>query len=202
MAHGHVNRWTASIKRSANYMKIMKIKTPTDNALRRKVARRGFKLVKIRENSSWHDLYGLFMISNASTHWAVQFGMTAEEVNEWLTSDEQSPVVAGAGEAVWTWLDARCTRFLAVNYEELAERLRAGASDEESLAWCFEHGRRPSDEDIEIWNEFMTKRGWRDNSSAALAEAKRLRGFAQRDDIQTAFEFHLADESSDETPAS
>ena len=63
--------------------------------------------------------------------------------------------------------------------------------------WCFEHGRRPSEEDIEIWNEFMTKRGWRDSSSAALAEAKRMRGFAHRDDIQTAFEFHLADESSD-----
>jgi hypothetical protein len=45
----------------------------------------------------------------------------------------------------------------------------------------------------------MTKRGWRDSSSAALAEAKRLRGFAQREDIQTAFEFHRADESSDET---
>lgn len=36
-----------------------------------------------------------------------------------------------------------------------------------------------------------------DSSSAALAEAKRLRGFADRDDIQTAFEFHVADESSD-----
>jgi hypothetical protein len=47
----------------------------------------------------------------------------------------------------------------------------------------------------------MTKRGWRNSSSAALAEAKRLRGFAHRDEIRTAFAFHLADESSDETPA-
>ena len=88
-----------------------------------------------------------------------------------------------------------------MDYGALAERVLAGGTDEEVLAWCFENGRRPSEEDIEIWNEFMTKRGWCDSSSAALAEAKRLRGFAQRDDIQTAFEFHLADESSDETPA-
>ena len=79
----------------------------------------------------------------------------------------------------------------------MVDRVLAGGTDEEILAWCFELGRRPSEEDIEIWNEFMIKRGWRDSSSEKLAEAKRLRGFADRDDIQTAFEFHLADESSD-----
>jgi gluconokinase len=84
----------------------------------------------------------------------------------------------------------------------VAKQVLAGTTDEATLAWCFEHGRRPSEEEIEIWNEFMTKRGWRDSSSAALAEAKRLRGLAHREDIQTAFEFHRADESSDETPAS
>ena len=102
------------------------------------------------------------------------------------------------GTKVWTWFEARCTRFLGVNYEALAQRALAGGTDEEVLEWCFENGRRPSEEQIEIWNEFMTKRGWHDSSSAAVAEAKRLRGFAHRDDIQMAFEFHLADESSDE----
>jgi len=105
------------------------------------------------------------------------------------------------GTKVWTWFDARCTRFLTVDHEKLTERVLAGGTDEEVLEWCFEHGRRPGEEEIEIWNEFMIKRGWRDSSSGALAEAKRLRGLAHRDDIQTAFEFHLADESSDESPA-
>ena len=130
----------------------------------------------------------------------VYFGRMLDKIR--LKRAERLPDNYNVGTKVWTWFDARCTRFLAVDYEELAERVLAGATDEEALAWCFEHGRRPNDEDIEIWNEFMTKRGWRDSSSAALAEAKRLRGFAHRDDIQTAFEFHLADESSDETPAS
>ena len=88
-----------------------------------------------------------------------------------------------------------------MNYDALAQQVFAGSTDEEILAWCFQHGRRPGEEDIEIWNEFMTKRGWRDSSSEKLAEAKRLRGLANRDDIQTTFEFHLADESSDEAPA-
>lgn len=106
------------------------------------------------------------------------------------------------GTQVWTLFDARCTRFLVVEYEALVERVLRGGTDEEMLAWCYEQGRQPSEEDIEIWNEFMMKRGWRDRSSAVVAEYKRLRGFEHRDDIQTAFEFHVADESSDDTPVS
>ncbi|MGH7969613.1 MAG: DUF5069 domain-containing protein [Limisphaerales bacterium] len=98
------------------------------------------------------------------------------------------------GTAKWTWFDAHCTRFLNVDYDAVAKHTLEGGTDEEILEWCFLRGRRPSAEDIEIWNEFMTKRGWRDNSSEALAEAKRARGFGNRDDIQTAFEFHRADE--------
>jgi hypothetical protein len=129
----------------------------------------------------------------------VYFGRMLDKIR--LQAAGRMPAGYNLGTKVWTWFDARCTRFLAVNYEALAERVLAGGTDEEILAWCFEQGRRPSEEEIEIWNEFMTKRGWRDGTSAALAEAKRVRGFAHRDDIQTAFEFHLADESSDETPA-
>jgi hypothetical protein len=129
----------------------------------------------------------------------VYFGRMLDKIR--LHAAGRLPDGYNVGTTVWTWFDPRCTRFLAVDYRALAERVLAGGTDEEVLAWCFENGRRPSEEEIEIWNEFMTKRGWRDSSSTALAEAKRLRGFAQRDDIQTAFEFHVADESSDETPA-
>ena len=38
------------------------------------------------------------------------------------------------------------------------------------------------------------KRGWRDGGSEAPAEARRERGFANRDDLQTWFKFHRADE--------
>jgi len=53
------------------------------------------------------------------------------------------------------------------------------------LEWCFEKGRRPGEEEIEIWNSFILKRGWRDEASADLRAAKEREGFADRDDIQT-----------------
>lgn len=93
--------------------------------------------------------------------------------------------------------DGRCTRFLKVEYMTLVERVLQGGTDEEILEWCFQKGNRPGEEEILVWNAFMTKRGWRDDVSEWLMEEKKKRGFANRDDIQTAFDFHKADESED-----
>jgi hypothetical protein len=78
----------------------MQTRTPSDNALRRKAARQGYKLIKIRENSRWYNQYGPFMISDATTNCAVVYSMTGDEVQSWLTGDEKSPAVAGTGEVV------------------------------------------------------------------------------------------------------
>ena len=94
-------------------------------------------------------------------------------------------------------MDGRCTRFLKIDYPQLVERTLAGGTDEEILEWCFQHGRRPNDEEILVWNSFMSKRGWRDEASEGLEEEKRERGFAHRNDIQTFFDFHKADEAED-----
>ncbi len=93
-----------------------------------------------------------------------------------------------------TFLDARCTRFLGVDYDELAMRTLPGGSDEEILEWCFERGRKPSEEEIEIWNAFIAKRGWRDAGSADLAAAKERAGWGNRSDIQTWVDLHDAEE--------
>jgi hypothetical protein len=93
-----------------------------------------------------------------------------------------------------TFFDARCTRFLGIDYDELVARTLEGGSDEEILDWCFEHGRRPSDEEILIWNAFISKRGWRDESSADLQAAKERNGWRDRDDIQTWVDLHDAEE--------
>lgn len=90
--------------------------------------------------------------------------------------------------------DARCVRFLGINYDELAQRTRAGGSDEEILEWCFTHGRRPNEEEIEIWNAFLAKRGWRDGGSADLQAAKERYGWGNRDDVQTWVDLHDVDE--------
>ena len=96
-----------------------------------------------------------------------------------------------------TGFDGRVCRFLHVEYPSLVERVMAGGSDEEVLVWCFDHGRKPNEEEIFIFNSFLTKRGWHDDSSAELETMKRNRGFADRTDIQTFFDFHKADEELD-----
>jgi Domain of unknown function (DUF5069) len=93
-----------------------------------------------------------------------------------------------------TMFDARCTRFLGVNYDDLVERTLKGGSDEEILEWCFDGGRRPGDEEISIWNAFLMKRGWRDEASADLQAAKERNGWGNRDDIQTWMDLHDVEE--------
>lgn len=101
---------------------------------------------------------------------------------------------AARGMAYPTSFDARCCRFLRVDYAALeAETLRGGKSDAELLAWCQEHGRRPGEEEIEIWNAFMTKRGWRDAGTPRLRERLVEIGLAPGT-VETMFEFIDLDE--------
>lgn len=90
--------------------------------------------------------------------------------------------------------DGRCLRFLGVNYEDLVARVKEGGSDDELLAWAFAKGRQPSEEEIEIWNEFMRKCGWNDDITETLARRKTQSGLTDRDDIQTMFQYIDADE--------
>jgi gluconokinase len=125
----------------------------------------------------------------------VFFGRMLDKIR--LKAAGRLPPGYNLGTRDWTWFDSRCTRFLGIEYSALVERVPSGGTDEEILEWCFQRGRRPGPEEIEVWNEFLTKHGWRDGSTKALAEDKRRRGFEHRDDIQTWFDFHKADEESD-----
>ena len=87
-----------------------------------------------------------------------------------------------------------CAGFWAVDFDALAKRTLEGGNDEEILEWCFENGRRPDDEQIEIWNGFMAKRGWRDAASSGVAQQKHDAGLGDRDDIQTFFDLMDAEE--------
>lgn len=93
--------------------------------------------------------------------------------------------------------DTRCLSFLWIEYAPLAERVKQGGTDEEVLEWAFNQGRKPSDEEIEIWNDFMRKRGWNDESSERLAQRKRESNISDRADIQTFFDYIDIDEGRD-----
>ena len=61
--------------------------------------------------------------------------------------------------------DGRTCRYLRVDYEAVKARVLAGKPDAEVLEWCFANGRRLTDEEILIYNSFMSKRGWHDDES-------------------------------------
>ena len=61
--------------------------------------------------------------------------------------------------------DEKCVKFLRVDYDGLVERVKQGGTDKEILDWCFTVGRKPTEDDIYVWNEFMRKRGWNDEVS-------------------------------------
>jgi hypothetical protein len=90
--------------------------------------------------------------------------------------------------------DARCCRFLRISYSAIeAEALKSDKTDEQLLEWVFANGRKPDDDEIEIWNEFMSKRGWRDAATKRLNERLAEIGLPPGT-VDTMFEFIDLDE--------
>ena len=90
--------------------------------------------------------------------------------------------------------DDRLCKCLGVDFDALSARTLAGGSDEEILDWAFANGRKPDAEQIEVWNAFLTKRGWRDPATTGFEKARAEAGFADRPDIQTFFDLMEAEE--------
>lgn len=90
--------------------------------------------------------------------------------------------------------DGRCLNLLRVDYSDLTARVAVGGNDEEILHWCFEAGRHLNDSDIFIWNQYLSKAGWRDGTMEILARRKRESGLEARDEIQTMAEYFEYDE--------
>jgi gluconokinase len=90
--------------------------------------------------------------------------------------------------------DWRCCEFLQLDYAALeAETLKGDKDDAALLEWAFQHGRRPSEQEIEVWNAFMSKRGWRDAGTPILH--KRLADIGlPPGTVETMFEFLDLDE--------
>jgi gluconokinase len=98
------------------------------------------------------------------------------------------------GEKDWYFYDARCVRFLGVRYPALVKRVRRGGTDAQVLRWCFKQGGRKTPEQIEVWNAFLSKRGWRDSARDGLEEEKAAAGLGRRRDIVTWFDLFDVEE--------
>ncbi len=90
--------------------------------------------------------------------------------------------------------DDRLFKFLGVEFDDLSARVLEGGSDEEILEWAFAHGRKPDAEQIEVWNAFLTKRGWRDPGTTGFEKSKHEAGLEDRDDVLTFFDVMDAEE--------
>ena len=91
--------------------------------------------------------------------------------------------------------DGHCLAFLHLKYTDLRDRVLAGGTDEEILEWCFTNGRRPGEGEIEIFNGFMQKAGWRDPSSERLGLLIQRSGLGHLDpEPMTRFDFIEFDE--------
>jgi gluconokinase len=97
------------------------------------------------------------------------------------------------GQKMKNSFDDRCCKFLHIEYPALEKETLKGGTDEQLLEWAFAKGRKPSDEEIEVWNGFMTKRGWRDAGTQRLNERLAEIGLPPGT-VQTMFEFIDLDE--------
>jgi hypothetical protein len=90
--------------------------------------------------------------------------------------------------------DGRIMGFLELDYAKFAEFVLTGASDDECFAYCQNNGRKLNELNVLIWNDFSSKRGWRDSASELLEKFKAESGLQVRSDLATLFEYWEVDE--------
>ena len=130
----------------------------------------------------------------------VFFGRMLDKIRLHAAGKLPPEYVANLGDTQPKMFDTRCCRFLGVSHADLTTRTLQGGSDAEILAWAHAHGTPRTDEEREVWNGFMIKRGWRDTATARLrqriAESK-----LESKPIQTFFDFIDFDEGRDPVAA-
>lgn len=124
----------------------------------------------------------------------VYFGRMLDKIRLFAAGKLPEGWHAARGTMMKGSFDSRCCSFLKINYAALeAEVLKGDKTDEQLLEWAFQNGRRPTEEEIEVWNGFMTKRGWRDAGTQRLNERLAEIGLPPGT-VQTMFEFIDLDE--------
>ncbi len=101
----------------------------------------------------------------------VYFGRMLDKIRLHAAGKLPPEFVENLGDAKPGMFDTRCCSFLRVRCAEIqSHALTGGLSDEQVLAWCLERGGARTDEECLIWNQFMTKRGWRDEANVRLRQ--------------------------------
>ena len=122
----------------------------------------------------------------------VFFGRMLDKIR--LEQSGALPPGYNLGDSNPNFFDARCCRFLRVRYADLRNQVRLGLSDEAVLEWCYAQGRRPEPDEVQMFNDFLRKRGWDDEGTPLVRQRKRELGLEDRDDVLTSFDVQDADE--------
>ena len=124
----------------------------------------------------------------------VYFGRMLDKIKLAAAGKLPEGWLAARGMAMKASFDWRCCLFLKIDYVALeVETLKGDKTDVELLEWAFQHGRQPDDQEIEVWNAFITKRGWRDAGTQRLNERLAEIGLPAGT-VETMFEFIDIDE--------
>jgi len=123
----------------------------------------------------------------------VYFGRMLDKIRLHAAGRLPPDWVARLGPVDAATFDGRCCRFLRIDYPALVVETLAGGGDEELLEWSFRRGRRPGEEEITMWNAFMSKLGWRDAVTPKLHQRLAEAGYPPGT-VETAFEFLDLDE--------
>ncbi|MGI9088339.1 MAG: DUF5069 domain-containing protein [Chthoniobacterales bacterium] len=126
----------------------------------------------------------------AKVHGIFHFGRMLDKIKVHAHGQLPNEYVPNLGRG----FDGRCVAFLKIAYPTLVERVGEEGSDEEILQWCFAQGRKPAEDEIHVWNEFMRKCGWNDGITETLDRRKKEASMSERAEIRTMFEFIDADE--------
>ncbi len=106
----------------------------------------------------------------------VYFGRMLDKLRLHAAGQLPAEYQANLGDNQFFLLDGRCCRFLGIRYADLRERVLAGATDDEAIAWAHAQGTARTDEECHMWNRFIVKLGWRDERSSVLPQRIRDAG--------------------------
>ena len=120
----------------------------------------------------------------------VYFGRTIDKIRYKAEGTLRSDFFALMGKG----FDGRLMSFLCLDYAAFAQFVLSGATDEQCVEYITKHGRKLTEDDVVIWNDFATKRGWKDSASQRLEEFKAESNLVGRNDLLTIFEYMEVDE--------
>ncbi len=128
----------------------------------------------------------------------VYFGRMLDKIRLHAAGALPTDYLANLGDSKPTVFDGRICRFLRITFADLTTRTLAGGSDADILAWADTHAGLPprTDEECEIWNAFISKRGWRDLATPLVRQRAAESGLADRP-IETMFDYIDFDEGRD-----